>query len=276
METNILGKISVSSREAFDWAFTWARTLASSRIESEDLLMGISQLHGDTSPLFQMLGSFEIPKDAFYKRTDVNEVSIINKRETVIDWPKNEPIQEYLPNADTEMNPAGLETQDYEHEFMENLAPLLGQTPRSVKRFVNLYWLMKSIALTHSRSFVEPKNKSSEYKQVLLLLAILTGLPAIEVEFFKQIHQVELEHQVVSLAKGGARNSLKKIRDLMADLRKELESKGERQEVAMEELARLETWLAKPKNIYWQNLSLSELGVWATQVKRFSYQMEEV
>jgi hypothetical protein len=206
---------------------------------------------------------------------NADEVSTIQKQEIVIDWPQNEPIRKYIPTADTEMNPAGLETQDYEHEFMENLAPLLGQTPRSVKRFVNLYWLMKSIALSHSRSFADPQSKSSEYKQVLLLLAILTGLPAIEVEFFKKIHQVELEHQVVSLVKSGARISPKKIRDLVADLRKELESKAERSEVTMEELARLDAWLAIPKNKHWQNLSLSQLDVWASQVKRFSYQMEE-
>ena len=68
-----------------------------------------------------------------------------------------------------------------ELEFMDRVAPLLGETPRAVKRFTNVYLLVKSIARHSGRDM------SGQHAQVILLLAIATGQPALASPLFRQI-----------------------------------------------------------------------------------------
>ncbi len=56
-----------------------------------------------------------------------------------------------------------------ELEAMDEVAPLLGETPRAVKRFTNVYLLIKSIALHSGRS------NGMTPEAVILLLAVATG-----------------------------------------------------------------------------------------------------
>ena len=200
------------------------------------------------------------------------------QKQRVIAWPKSGQVQEYIAIEKTEMNPKGLETKIIELEFIEKLSSLLGQTPRSVKRFVNLYWLMKSMALTHSPSFMNENDKYSEYKQVLLLLAVLTGLPSIATEFFKQLHRTEPVHKKIAAEMGTnvTGGSMQTLKELIAEVKRKVQGSEENAEEALSELVRLEFWFRDQANDNWLDMPLSQLGVWATQVRRFSYQMEEV
>ncbi|MGH8900535.1 MAG: P-loop NTPase fold protein [Egibacteraceae bacterium] len=96
--------------------------------------------------------------------------------------PAPDPIEEVDPGFfalvdalfDTEApNPAWLEAArleitEQELALIDEVAPLLGDTPRSVKRFANVYQLVKSMR----RSRPQPTDGA-----VILLLAIATGLP---------------------------------------------------------------------------------------------------
>jgi hypothetical protein len=57
-----------------------------------------------------------------------------------------------------------------ELSWMERAAPLLGETPRAVKRFANVYLLLRSIG--RGRGWTPPADG-----QIVVLLALATGLP---------------------------------------------------------------------------------------------------
>ena len=74
-----------------------------------------------------------------------------------------------------------LDIQPEELEHIERLVPLLDRSPRALKRFVNLYRLMKaSLPPEEQDAFLEEDGPlAAPCKTVLLLLAIVNGLPAV-------------------------------------------------------------------------------------------------
>ena len=71
------------------------------------------------------------------------------------------------------MQTAALSVTPVELTFLDELAPLLGNTPRSIKRFVNVYQLLCALPLP-------PDVASPLYEEsVAFLLAITDGLPAL-------------------------------------------------------------------------------------------------
>jgi hypothetical protein len=69
--------------------------------------------------------------------------------------------------------PQGLKIRQREVDFMQELAAIAGRSPRSVKRFINVYRLLKvSEAAAESENFLDGKQ---EFRAVLFLLAVLTG-----------------------------------------------------------------------------------------------------
>jgi hypothetical protein len=72
-----------------------------------------------------------------------------------------------------------LEVRDFEMDMIDTLSPLLGRSPRALKRFVNVYRLIKA-GLTSAELAAFLKSDRSAmcaYEAVLLLLAVDTGLP---------------------------------------------------------------------------------------------------
>lgn len=79
-------------------------------------------------------------------------------------------VFEYEPIAP---NPPELRMHKSELNFMKELAGIAGRSPRSVKRFVNIYRLLKvSRREAQESDFLKGKE---EFKAALLLLAVLTG-----------------------------------------------------------------------------------------------------
>jgi hypothetical protein len=72
-----------------------------------------------------------------------------------------------------------------ELDAMEQLAPILGRTPRSIKRFVNLYRLIKAGIEEEDKraSFLA----NGDFRYVLLLLALDTGMPEVAPTIFNEI-----------------------------------------------------------------------------------------
>jgi hypothetical protein len=86
---------------------------------------------------------------------------------------------------DETMNPQNLRLERDERDFMEDLAQIVGRSPRGVKRFVNVYRLIRAgIAPQDYDAFVGSGENPGDYQVVLLLLAIVIGAPTIALSVF--------------------------------------------------------------------------------------------
>lgn len=87
--------------------------------------------------------------------------------------------KQVLASLDVRMSPPALDaatltiTQD-ELDFLDQLAPLMGNTPRSVKRFVNLYQLVR---IVYRSTAMKGASVNSDYERLAFMLAIGDGLP---------------------------------------------------------------------------------------------------
>lgn len=95
------------------------------------------------------------------------------------------------------LSPQGLKIQRIELEAMEQLASILGRTPRAIKRFVNIYRLIKASIEEESEQtrFLE----SGDFRCVLLLLALDTGMPEIAREFYTTIQSDAAVYELAHL-----------------------------------------------------------------------------
>ena len=134
--------------------------------------------------------------------------------------------------------------------FLERLTPLMGRTPRSVKRFVNLYQLLKVLRLGRAHDNVE-QTPSDEYRAAFLL-AVAEGLPTVGAALMRE------------LVKFDPPNST-------------LQAFVQKQTMGNEETVRLSTWLAQPEQgSAWQQLELSQLVSVADDVQRFLFRRVEL
>jgi KAP family P-loop domain len=79
------------------------------------------------------------------------------------------------------MQTAALSVTPIEFTFLDELAPLLGKTPRSIKRFVNVYQLLCALPLP-------PDVESPLYEEaVAFILAITDGLPALSAALSEEL-----------------------------------------------------------------------------------------
>jgi hypothetical protein len=85
------------------------------------------------------------------------------------------PTKPLVPNLQS------LEIRDFELSAIDGLAPLLGRSPRALKRFVNLYRLIKAgLTPAEHNAFVRhSRDVLGDFEAVLFLLAIDTGLPRV-------------------------------------------------------------------------------------------------
>lgn len=78
----------------------------------------------------------------------------------------------------------GLLITEDEFSFMNEVAPLMPRTPRSVKRFVNIYRLYKAALSAEGLGrFLGTPDRPGNFRSVQVLLALVTGTP----QFAKQV-----------------------------------------------------------------------------------------
>jgi hypothetical protein len=84
------------------------------------------------------------------------------------------------PPAVATVNPESLTIRDFEIAVIDTLSPLLGRSPRALKRFVNLYRLIKAgLTPTEHDVFISrSKEDLDDYAAVLFLLAVDTACRA--------------------------------------------------------------------------------------------------
>lgn len=181
------------------------------------------------------------------------------------EWNREEGEAPLRRETRTEFNPPGLKIQEQELEFMADLKHLLGSTPRSVKRFVNVYRLIKASAANQGDGFVSA-DPNADFRVVLFLLAVVTGLSSISRSFFCGLRRERpgsadgrvLSDLVASLAIDGGVAGTKLPDDSEAAV----------------DARRLSEWIDGYRDGEWKSVSLEKLARWAPRVARFSYRIE--
>ena len=181
---------------------------------------------------------------------------------SIVTWGSNEWERPIREGARTELHPQGLVIQQDELKFMEHLAPILGRSPRSVKRFVNVYRLIKGAAVSRGSEFVADK-EDADFKLVLFLLTVVTGLPTISRKLFEGLVQSTGDNSYL-------RDMLPEMIGLKSgqDLDIRLLANGS-------EWTNLVGWLdTHDKNHWWHNPSVDAFSEWLPRVARYSYRIE--
>jgi len=117
-----------------------------------------------------------------------------------------------------------------ELDSMLELSQYSGRSPRRLKRFINIYRIIKStVTETESSDFLVGSGETGDYRMVLALLAVLTGSPLISAELLRKMQQpgVSLTALVEELSKqSGAeyRNSVDALSRMQSDPRGEPKS----------------------------------------------------
>jgi hypothetical protein len=178
---------------------------------------------------------------------------------TLVQWDPQEPERQLQREAKTELQPKSLEITEAELKCMESVQGLLGQSPRAVKRFVNVYRLIKASAAGRISDFVSDA-PDADYRLVIFLLAVVTGLTSASFRIFNEILESGAK-TIEQLVKGLVEGS-------------ENPSDGETSEQMCAELIRLSEWLKKPSQVKWRSIKGKSLAAWVRQVARFSYRIE--
>ena len=156
---------------------------------------------------------------------------------------------------------AGLDIQPEEYAYLESLAPLLDRSPRALKRFVNVYRLMKaSLPPEQLDAFLEDDGPlGAPFKTVLLLLAVVNGLPALSDALLQALLCAP---PAVPTGKTPAPPTLG---TLLAGLQDGPEDPSD-------ETTRLTAWLNR-QHAGWISADPARFLTWVPRVARYSYQL---
>jgi hypothetical protein len=157
--------------------------------------------------------------------------------------------QQILDSIMDRVQPLSLKASDLsvsqrELAFLDSLAPVLGDTPRSVKRFVNLYQLLRII---HHPKPNDKHASPSDHEILALLLAIGDGLPRLASPMLR------------ALAKANASATLSGVTDGFID------------DDVQEEAKRLRGWLEQRPE--WGTLSCCRVAPLVALAQRFLFRV---
>jgi hypothetical protein len=159
-------------------------------------------------------------------------------------------VRSFAVTAPTEtswLEAAKLTVTRTELDHIEQIAALITATPRAVKRFVNVYLLLRSVG--RGRGWPTP-----EGGQLVLLLAIATGLPALADELLPRLATVEPDQC-----------TLRKLLNNETNGTAAEQTNG----TATEQQARLTRWLAG--HATWNDLPLAGTHCWVELILRFRF-----
>lgn len=154
------------------------------------------------------------------------------------------------------LEPQRLILNKEELRVIETLAPILGRSPRAVKRFVNVYRILRAgLHRDELSSFLGGDRKTPSYPAVLLLLAILNGSPSLATELFKGLVQATskdtLKRFVNTLEKDSSRTGTSEWQRFFGILTPFVQEWG-------------------------GSLTVGDFQEWAPRVARYSFRMEMV
>jgi peptidoglycan hydrolase CwlO-like protein len=93
-----------------------------------------------------------------------------------------------------------LEMSEWELNFFQKLGAIVGRSPRAVKRFINLYRILKA---SHKKArMVGFSEENGGFKVPLFLLAVVCGSPKEAEDFFIQLKRAEGDDSLSTLIEG--------------------------------------------------------------------------
>jgi hypothetical protein len=163
--------------------------------------------------------------------------------------------------AARELNPPGLQIGAAELSFIEGLAPLMDRSPRALKRFVNVYRLIK-VGMERD-GFAAPaqaEHISTHQTAVLFLLAVSTGSPALAARLVAEL-------RTWHAGRGGPEAEVRDVAWLVGRL--------EPAATAADRfaLARIRSWLQPANAAPPLSADLDTLAEWAPVVSRYSFKL---
>jgi hypothetical protein len=98
-------------------------------------------------------------------------------------------------------DPGKLILKDFELEYIQELAPCIGRSPRRLKRFVNIYRLLRASIRpgADAVSFIGTRESPGEHRVALVLLAVLTGAPTLAPEIMKILREAPTIASITNL-----------------------------------------------------------------------------
>ncbi len=144
-----------------------------------------------------------------------------------------------------------------ERDFMTVIAPLLGRSPRSLTRFVNVYRLVKAV---EQHEGAARSQASTEPEVTMLLLAIVTGMPAISRPVFRM------------LASTGSTEGTT-LAQLVARAGEPATTKRD-DRTAQRQWTALDVWLRA--NEVWAERDVTTWQTAASRISRYSYRIEQL
>ena len=127
---------------------------------------------------------------------------------------------------------------------MERLSPLLGRSPRALKRFVNTYRIVKARE-PDAAAFLSEDADVPAYRAVLFLLALTTGAPVLAAGFLDEVL-------------GGRTGTVAATIEALAPRRPA-------------EAERALAWLRSDDGGDWADVPVAQLGGWAAEAARFTF-----
>jgi KAP family P-loop domain/WD domain, G-beta repeat len=138
-----------------------------------------------------------------------------------------------------------LELSDLEHDALNEIAPVLVRSPRAIKRFINIYRLIRT--REYREGFVEEGGTASDARVLMFLLALVTSRPDGANALF----------ELLARDRPPAPRRLKELVDAVASRNPELRT--------------VSAWLGLPENQAWAQVSEDALQRWWPQASRFSF-----
>ncbi len=167
------------------------------------------------------------------------------------------PEQADSKEEEVDMNPAAMTIQKTELDFVEELAPLLGRSPRALKRFVNTYMLVK--AKLGDVGILLGEANDTQYKIILVLVALVTHSPEVTPLVFQAVDYN------AGLQSAPASATWKSIQSYVVAQSKE----NKRSPDWEAEWKRVSDWLDKHETELqtdWKNLN-----IWVQRIARYAY-----
>ncbi|MFC2141994.1 P-loop NTPase fold protein [Acidobacteriota bacterium] len=183
--------------------------------------------------------------DEIFEALDQTDKSEIGKKSTQFPTSPNWILQ-----------PERLELIRDELGVIRQLAPLIGRSPRAVKRFVNVYRIMRAgLHREELSAFLGEGDASPEFPATIFLLATLNGSPAIATEIFRQISTTD---------------TTMLLSEFLQNLEESKNAKPKSEWGHFFELVGVfnRTW--------GERLKISVFHDWASRIARFSFRMEMV
>jgi hypothetical protein len=160
--------------------------------------------------------------------------------------PQPPPVKEPEP----EPRPESLHLENNEAVTMGELARFIGRSPRATKRFVNVYRLIKA-ALPADEKFVGSASAPGPFRGVMLLLALVTGVPTLSLAALRRINHPAGD------------TSFWQIIDAI---------RNDPSIAPHDEWERLDGFLTADTDSRWESLSVAELVKSVERVEQFSFE----